>query len=291
MDLFLGSLIGGLSQGILYSLLGFATILLYKSTGVANFAVGTLATVSVFVAYKLLGSLSLFPSVLAALLVSAVVGALVYLVVMLPNGSAGHLNLTIRTFGVYLVAVALLNATWAAGQPFQFPSVFSPNAAFSMGGVTVSWNTVGALLVAAVLTAAFVAMFRYTGVGLLLLALAASPEIARLLGTRTKRLTLYAWILSTVVGAFVGLMVAPSSLLSSDMLDPYLLFGFSAAVIGGLTSLYGVFIAGSLIGVIGNLAAVYSNADTGTLAVFGFLLVILVFRPWGIFGNAPIERL
>lgn len=292
MDLFIGGLIGGLAQGILYGLLGFATILLYKSTGVANFAVGTLATVSVFVAHRLLDEgVPLALSVVGALVASAVVGAVVYLVIMLPHSEAGHLNLTIRTFGVYLLALALLNATWAEGQPFKFPSVFSTSAAFSLGGASVSWNTVGAALVATVLTAGFIAMFRYTGVGLLFLALAARPEVARLLGTRTRRLTLFAWILATLVGACVGLMVAPVSLLSSDMLDPYLLFGFSAAVIGGLTHLYGVFLVGAVIGVMNNLTAVYANADVGTMTVFAVLLVVLVIRPWGLFGQAPIERL
>jgi len=292
MDLLIGGIAGGLAQGILYGLLGFATILLYKSTGVANFAVGTLATVSVFVAYKLVGQgWGLPASVIACLLASLVVGAVVYGVVMLPNSGAGHLNLTIRTFGVYLLAAAVLNATWAKGQPFKFPSVFSSDAAFSLGGTTVSWNTAGAVLVAAVLVLGFVLLFRYTGVGLLLLALAARPEVATLLGTRTRRLTLYAWMMSTVVGACVGLMVAPVSLLSSDMLDSYLLFGFSAAVIGGLTHLYGVFLVGAVIGVLNNLAAVYANADVGTVLVFAILLTVLVVRPWGLFGQAPVERL
>ncbi len=292
MDLLIGGLIGGLAQGILYGLLGFATILLYKSTGVANFAVGTLATVSVFVAYKLVGQgLSLAASAGVALLGSLVIGAVVYLAVMLPNNGAGHLNLTVRTFGVYLFAAAILNATWAKGQPFQFPSVFSSNAAFSLGGTTVSWNIVGAVFVAALLVLGFVLLFRYTGTGLLLQAVAARPDIARLLGTRTRRLTLYAWAMSTVVGACVGLMVAPVSLLSSDMLDPYLLYGFSAAVIGGLTHLYGVFLVGALIGVLNNLAAVYANADVGALVVFAILLTVLVVRPWGLFGRAPVERL
>jgi branched-chain amino acid transport system permease protein len=292
VDLLLGGVIGGLSQGILYGLLGFATILLYKSTGVANFAVGTLATVSVFLAFKLIGEgWGLAASVVLALLASIVIGAVVYLVVMLPNSGAGHLNLTIRTFGVYLLAVAVLNSTWAEGQPFKFPSVFSSHPAFSLGGTTVSWNTVGATGVAAVLVLGFVLLFRFTGVGLLLLALAARPDVARLLGTRTRRLTLYAWIMSTVVGACVGLLVAPVSLLSSDMLDPYLLFGFSAAVIGGLMHLYGVFLVGALIGVLNNLAAVYANADVGTMLVFATLLAVLVVRPWGLFGQAPVERL
>lgn len=292
MDLLIGGLIGGLAQGILYGLLGFATILLYKSTGVANFAVGMLATVSVFVGYKLVEQgWALATSVVVALLAALAIGAVVYLVVMLPSTGAGHLNLTIRTFGVYLLVVAALNATWAQGQPFKLPSVFSSHAAFSLGGTTVSWDPIGAALVAALLVLGFLLLFRYTGTGLLLLALAARPEVARLLGTRTRRLTLYAWVMSTAVGACVALMVAPVSLVTSDMLDPYLLYGFSAAVIGGLTHLYGVFLVGAVIGVMNNLAAVYINTDVGTLLVFAALLLMLVVRPWGLFGQAPVERL
>jgi branched-chain amino acid transport system permease protein len=292
MQLLVGGLISGLAQGLLYGLLGFATILLYKSTGVANFAVGTMATVSVFAAYKVLtAGFSMGPSIALGLVIAVVIGVVVYWLAIAPNGSAGHLNLTIRTFGVNLVVLAAINATWAVGQPFEFPSAFSNGAAFTIGGVTVVWNTLGALVVAAALVVTFVVIFRFTKVGLLFLALAARPDVARLLGVKVRRLTVIAWAMSAVVAACVAFLVAPASRLSSEMLDPYLLLGFSAAIVGGLTSLYGVFIAGVAIGVIGNISALYTTSDIGTLVIFAILLVMLIVRPSGIFGAPAIERL
>lgn len=292
MGLLLGGIVNGLTVGVLYSLIGFAAVVLYKSTGVANFALGVLATTSVFAGYQASAHQDeKLVRVAIAVGFAAVLGAVVYLLVLRPNESVGHLNLTVRTFGIYLAATAALNATWAVGQPFQFPTLFSLEKAFSVGDATVTWNTVGSLAVAAILILSFVAVFRYTDIGLLFVATAARPEISRLLGVKVKRLTLIAWVASTMLGACVGLLIAPTALLSSDMLEPYLLLGFSAAVIGGLTSLYGVLAAGIGLGLISTIANLYLNTDLGALIVFAILLLTLVIRPYGLFGTPTIERL
>ncbi|MCE0767618.1 branched-chain amino acid ABC transporter permease [Pseudonocardia kujensis] len=291
MELLLGGLISGLVSGLLYSLLGFATIILYKCTGVANFAVGVLATVAVFAAYRTIDLVGFRVAIVLALVAAALLGAAVYAIAIRPRSDAGHLNLTIRTFGILLVVLAVLNATWANGQPFTFPSIFSTSNALTLGGVAIAWNTIGALCVGLVLVAIFLVVFRSTGVGLLFIATASDPEVARILGVRTGRLALLAWAMSSVVAACVGLLVAPTSLLSSDMLDPYLLIGFSAAAVGGLSSLYGVFVAGLVIGVVGNVSSLYLTPDVGTMIVFAVLLATLSVRPWGLFGRASIQRL
>ncbi len=292
MGLLIGGLISGAVIGLLYALLGFAIVLLYKSTGVANFAEGTLATIGTFAAFRLFeNSVPLSVAILLSGFAAAALGAAVYFIAVRPRESAGHLNLTIRTFAVYLIGLALLNASWAVGQPFQFPSIFSTGPAFTIGGVIVSWNSVGAFAVAAVLTVTFGVMFRFTKVGLALLAMAENPEVARLLGIRTQALTLFAWVLSTAVALVVGLMVAPAALLSSGMMEPYLLIGISAAVIGGLTDLSAVFPVGIGLGAISSVSALYVASDVSAVIVLGLLVAVLFIRPYGLVGRAPIDRL
>ncbi len=292
MTLFISGVVSGVAVGLLYALLGFSVNLLYKSTGVANFAVGILATLGAFFVYWLLGfGVGLYLAVLVTLPLMALVGAVVYYTSIRPLDSAGHLNLTMRTFGVYLVIVAILQATWAQGQPFSFPAVFSIRTAFRVGEINVSWLTVGTVIVAAVLASAFIVFFRFTTLGFAFLALAERPEIGRLLGLPTRRMTLIAWVMACLVALVVGILVAPSAQLSVDMLEPYLLIAFSAAVIGGLTSLAGVFVSGIVLGILSNVIALYSSADLGVLAIFGALVLSLIMRPSGLFGAPVAERL
>lgn len=292
MDLFIGSALSGVAVGTLYGLLGFAIVLLYKATGVANFATGNLGTVSVFVVWVLAVGQG-WPigwAVLAGMAAAVALGAASYLAVIRPRDRASHLNLTIRTLGLFLLLFALVNYRYAVGQPFGFPSILPTGRAFTIGGYGVSWLTLGTLTVALLLAASFAWFFQRTRTGLLFLGLASRPEIAELLGLRTRRLTLIAWAASAVVALVVGLLVVPLVLLTSDMMDAFLLLAFTSAIIGGLTSLTGVFVGGMVVGVLSNVMTVYTNSDTAMLAVFALLILILLLKPEGLLGNRAAER-
>src|SRR5262249_53764970 len=157
---------------------------------------------------------------------------------------AGHFNLTIRTLGLQLLLLAFIHLFWAEGQPFAFPGLFSSSAAIRFGDTAISWMTIGTVGAATLLTGAFVCLFNFTDLGLQIVAVAERPNIARLLGIETRRLILISWILVSVVATIVGVLLAPLALLSSEMMEPYMLLAFTAVVVGGLTSLYGVFVGG-----------------------------------------------
>lgn len=294
MELLAAGIVSGIAIGALYGLLGFAVVLLYRSTGVPNFAQGTLGTFGAFIIYQSMRGLgvSLWGAIAISVGVMAVVGAALYLLILLPKGNAAHVNLLLRTLGMSLLLLAVINVNWATGQPFTFPSIVPKAGAFELGGTTVSWLTLGTLAIAAALAGGFAWFFRSTKTGLMFLGVAANPEVAALLGVRTRRLNVIAWALATVVSLVVGLLVAPRTLLSSNMMEFYLLFGFTAAIIGGLSSLPGAFAGGALVGVISNLVAIYTNQDLAVLSVFIVLLLVLLMRPEGLFGDKSMaERL
>ncbi len=294
MELLLAGIISGIAIGALYGLLGFAVVLLYKSTGVANFAQGTLGTFGAFIVFELLKGtgMPLWVAIVTSVVAMAATGALLYLLILLPRGHADHVNLLLRTLGMSLLLLAVINANWAAGQPFNFPSALPTGTAFKLGGAAVGWLTIGTLAIAIGLAAGFAWFFRSTKTGLLFLGVADRPQIAELLGVRTRRLNLIAWAMASVVSLVVGLLVAPRTLLSSDMMEFYLLFGFTAAIIGGLTSLRGAFVGGALVGVVNNLVTIYADQDLAVLAIFAVLLLVLVMRPEGMFGDkSMVERL
>lgn len=293
MDLFLGALITGVAVGLLYGLLAFSIVLLHKFTGVANFAQGSLATLCTFVVYAFFHSagLPLGWSIVLSVVAAVAIGALVYFVFMRPADHASHLNITIRTLGVYLLLAAVLDIVWSKGQPFNFPSVFDRAALFKVGSAAVSGLTIGTFFVAMAMAVIFAVFFNRSKYGLLFRAMAERPETARLLGVPTRRLTAISWVIATVVALPVGVLIAPSALLSTDMMDRYLLLAFSAAIIGGLDSLLGAYVGGLLVGIAYSVASVYLSADSSLLIIFAVLILSLLARPAGLFGSPVRERL
>jgi branched-chain amino acid transport system permease protein len=292
MDLLVGGIISGVALGLLYGLLAFAIVLLFKSTGVANFSQGQIGTFCTFLVFELMRAAGVSFGVAVAIgcVLAFVSGIACYWLFLRPNEGADHVNLTIRTLGIYLLLFAIVDLGWSKGQPFAFPSLF-PQGGVTIADTAISWLTVETIGVAVLLAVLTWWFFRRTDKGLMFAAVAERPEIAKLLGVRTRRLTATAWGGAATVALIVGLLVAPRTLLSSDMMDLYLLFAFTAAIVGGLTSLPGALVGGLLVGVLENVVTIYVNSDVAVLGVFVLLLVVLLVRPEGLFGSSVAERL
>lgn len=293
MTEFFGNVVAGVADGAVISLLAFAIVLLFKSTGVANFGEGVVATMSVFVFYEIDRRLH---HVGWALLVSAVavvaIGGLAYVLVIMPRQHhADGVNVLMRTIGLFLLLPAVINLLWSAGQPFTIHSVVPLKTAFSISGVAISWLAVATVGLLVALGLVFAAIFRWTRTGLLFLGLADRGDVARLLGAPTKALAALAWMTAGVIGLLAGLGIAPGQLLTTGMTDNYLLYAFTAAVIGGLTSLVGSMVGGVIVGVVADVVSAYWGVDASTMAVFALILVALAVRPSGLFGTRVLERI
>ena len=282
----------GMVTGLLYGMLGFAIVVLFKMTGIPNFAAGSLATLGAVAVYELAvrHHVNLAIAIVLGLAFLGAMGAVVYVVVMRYRDDAGVPNLTVRTLGLYLLLFALTDKALGEGQPFTFPHLF-PVRAVSFGPLHVPLAGFGALAIAAALTAGFGCLFRFSQAGLLLRGVAADRETARLLGANVRRLEAASWALTTVLAAVVGILAAPTTLVSANMMDESLLYVFAAVVIGGLTSLGGAFVGGVTVGVVQGFVHYYGNADLSLLAVFGLFLLTLLVRPHGLFGEPALERL
>lgn len=291
MAVFIESVINGISFGLLYGLLAFSIVLLFKSNGVANFAQGNIGAFAVFIAYGLyaMAHWEFWLSVGLSIVAAALLGILVYFVVLGINGRAGPLNATMRTMGIYLLLYALMNQFWAVGQPFNFHAIF-PQGNLHLGGVTISFTVIGTLVVVGVLLIVTALVFRYTRVGLLMRGLAANSAVARLLGLRAARYTAIGFAISAVVAVIAGLLVAPTVNLTSDMLEIVLPYSFTAVILGGITSLGGSIVGGLIVGVAQSVTSVYLSSDAASYVVFGVLVATLLIRPSGIFGRNLRER-
>jgi branched-chain amino acid transport system permease protein len=290
--LYVSAAVSGLALGLLYGLVGFAIVMLYKSTGVANFAQGALGTLGAFFAFDLMRNAgwNLGLSIVGSLVASALVGVLCFLLVIRPRPSAGNLNITVRTLALSLLVVAVMTQHWGPGSPYTFPSVLN-GTGLQVSRVTLSPQTLLIAAVSVAVVALFWVFFRYTRSGLSLRALAAEPDTARLLGLRTSRLGAATWAISCVIGSVVGILLAPTAFLEPTMMDSYLLFTFTGIVLGGLTSLPGALLGSVIVGIVANVTTVALSPEGGVIVVFGILLASMLLRPQGLLGKPQAVRL
>jgi len=290
VDLAISVVVSGIAIGLLIGLLSFVLVFLNKTTGIANFAIGNIGMFEAFIVYELfLSGLNIWVAVLLGLVISMAIGALIYHVVMRPF-SRGAANLLVRTVGLYLLLAAMADVFFGQNQPYTFPNML-PQGGISLGSAVISWSDLITVAIVLVVAALFVAMFRFTELGVQFQAVAQRAAIAQLLGLRVRRLSMIAYIIAAPLALIVALLIAPSELLSSSMMDSLLLYAFAAAVVGGFSSLVGTFVGGIIIGVVIDLVATYVGGDLSLAAALAIMLLTLAARPNGLFGVPQVERL
>jgi branched-chain amino acid transport system permease protein len=289
--LFFALTLTGLASGMIYSALALALVLIWRATRVVNFAQGAMAMTTTYIALGVVQATdNYWLGFIAALAAGLVIGAVAErgIVRWVENGPP--LNAVILTLGILLVLEAVVPMI-AGAQIRSFPAPFSI-AAIEVGGASIPLSpfnifTIGVVLVVMVV---MLLLFRFTGLGLSMRAAAFAPEIARLLGVRVGRLLTFGWGLASVAGAVAGLLVAPTLLLYPNNMDAVLVYGFTAAVLGGLDSPVGALVGGLSIGLALSYIGGYLGGDLETAGALAILIGILMVRPQGLFVHAAERR-
>ncbi|MFI1460205.1 branched-chain amino acid ABC transporter permease [Nocardia carnea] len=289
---FAQQIIEGLSAGALYAGMALALVLIYRFTGIVNFAQGELAMFSAFLAWQLVQSGTPFWLALpVTLAISFAGGMLIERIVIRPVEGAPELTLVIVTVGLFFFVNAAAGWIWSY-QLKSFPNPF-PEGALRAGGVTAGYGNLGILAVVAVVMALLYVLFRYTRTGLAMRAVAANPQSARLVGIGVGTVLALGWGLAAAVGAVSGVLSAPLLFLEPNMMGGVLIYAFAAATLGGFDSPGGAVAGGLIVGVAETLAGAYLDV-IGTELKIGVPLVIilgvLLIRPQGLFGTPAVER-
>jgi len=292
MSLYLSAGVSGIALGLAYGLIGFAIVMLYRATAVANFAQGTLGMLGAFIAFLTTNNLGypLYVSVLVSLVASALLGVIIFFVVIRPREEAGNLNIIIRTLGLSMLVLAIAELQWGASAPYRFPSLIEGDG-ITVAGVVIPTQAIVTAVVSLAIAVVMWVVFNLTPVGLSLRALAEQPDTARLLGLRSSRLSAVTWAMSCVLGTVVAILLAPSAFLLPAMMEPYLMFTFTGIVLGGLTSMPGALIGCVIVGIISNVATVAVSPEVGVVVIFILLLLSMLLRPQGLFGRPESVRL
>lgn len=290
MQQFLTISLTGLTLGFVYAAFALALVLIWRSTRIVNFAQAPMAMITVYVALVLIDAgYSYWIGFAAALVSGVVLGALLERFVIRPVEGKAHINAVILTLGLFIVIHAL--AAVIFGSTYRsFPAPFGLRG-FQVGDLTIALTGFGIFTILSVLLVMglLVALFRFTDVGLRMRASAFNPEVARLLGVKVSRMLTTGWALAALVGSLSGLLIAGGSLVHPGYMDSVVVYGFVAAVLGGLDSPAGAVVGGLLLGISLSFVSGYVGSELVALAALLVLMAVLLVRPGGLFSH-PTER-
>jgi branched-chain amino acid transport system permease protein len=287
MDALLHQIFSGIANGAIYGSVALALVMIYQATHHINFAQGEMATFSTFIAWALVNSgWPYWGAFVATVAISFVGGLAIQRIILKPVEKAPVLTNVIVFIGLLVIFNSL--AGWIFEHTIKsFPSPF-PSALRTPYFSAHELGSIGVML--AVLLALY-AFFRFTPIGLAMRGAAQNPDSARLVGIRVSWMLAVGWGLAAAVGAVAGMMVAPIVYLDPNMMAGILLYGFAAALLGGIDNPWGAVLGGFIVGVLENLLGAYVIGTELKLTVALVLIVgILTLKPNGLFGKQVVVR-
>lgn len=284
-------LVLGIVNGAIYSLIAIGLVLVYKASGVFNFAQGEFGTVAIYGSYiafsifHLPYGIALFVGLAAAV----GMGLLTERLIIRPLFDAPRVTLLVATAGIALLAIGV--EFWrTANNPLRFfDAIVSSDRSLdrvSPFGVAVSDQRLITLVVLAVAAVLLFLFFR-SPLGLAVLAASQEPVASELVGVSVRRISTITWGLAALLGGAAGLLYAGGQQFSPGLITAAVLIpGFTAAIVGGITSLPGAAAGGILVGILqalGSLSTFESVKGASFVSVFVVLLLVLLVRPQGLF--------
>ncbi|HEX9038859.1 MAG TPA: branched-chain amino acid ABC transporter permease [Ktedonobacterales bacterium] len=304
MQAFLQVTISGLVTGSLYGLLALGIVLIYRTTGVLNFAYSAISTIGVSFLYILetVSGVNFWLALVASLVFAFLLGAALERLFARPALHAPVFTKAIATLALALVLRTVAQAVWPQlAQSEHFPVPFE-GAALNLGGVYITAAAVNALAVTAVVVVLLNYFLNRTRLGIAMRAAADNQPVAQLMGAPVARIFLLTWSLAAVIGTLSAvLLAAQERTIDITFMDPVLLMAFVAAVLGGLDSLPGALLGGVVVGLAQNWLALglagrqFGPLDIGApgireALIFAAFILVLLFRPQGLLGAAALRN-
>ena len=292
MERFIQLVVDGIAIGSVYGALALSLVLIFRSTGIVNFAQGEMAMFSTFIAWALVeAGLPLGLALLGALAISFGGGMLIQRIVIRPVEGEDPLTILIVTLGLFILINSLAGWIWGFNNR-AFPQAL-PGGNADIGGVSLAYESLGIVAVLLVVVGLLFALFERTKIGLAMRAAAANPASSRLVGISVGRTLMLGWGLAALIGAIAGALVAPQLFLDVNFMGGVLVYSFAAATLGGFDSPKGAVIGGWIIGVAETLAGDYIGfigSDLTILVPLVIILGVLLVRPNGLFGSPEVVR-
>ncbi len=295
IELLLQLVVNGVIVGLLYGVVAMCFVLVYKSTQIVNFAQGEFLLVGAWVCWAMLVYMEL-PFLIGFLLTlafMAVFGVLIQLIVLRPMIGEPIISVIMVTIGLSIFFQALMK--WIFGVSAQsYPRVFESRS-MEIFGLNIEAAYLMSTVIALFIMLGFYLFFKYSKHGLAMRATAFDQQVAQSLGISVKRVFAMSWGIAATVSALAGVVIGMVNGVS-DSLSIMGIKVFPAVILGGLDSIVGAIVGGITIGVLENVAEFFDSqyfhlGNMYDIAPFYVLLIILWFKPYGLFGTKDIERI
>lgn len=289
METFVQLTITGLANGAILALAALGFVIIFKATGVINFAQGYFLLLGGYLVWAGIVDFNLpwVVAVVVALLIAVLVGLTTERFVLRPLVGENVISVIMVTIGLAFILQGVVQFVWGT-EPRPMPA-FIPRGSVDVLGVPVSLNRIWAVVVAGAVLAALTLFFQRSRHGIAMRAVADDQQAAMVVGISVRRVFALAWALAAASAVLAGVIVANLFGVSGEV-AVFGLLVFPVVILGGLDSVPGAMVAGGIIGLLVSYTAGYVGGGLQQVIPFVVLVLILLFRPYGLFGEVRIER-
>ncbi|HWV96009.1 MAG TPA: branched-chain amino acid ABC transporter permease [Xanthobacteraceae bacterium] len=291
MELLINQILAGIATGAIYACMALAIVMIFQAIDHLNFAQGEMAMFSTFIAWQMMQwGIPYWWAFILTLIISFAGGVIIERLLFKPLAKAPVLTNVAGFIALFAIINSVAGLIWDFTIK-QFPTPFG-SAPF-LGSQLISTHQAGMIGVTVGLLIALFLFFRFTRIGLAMRAAAAMPESARLVGINTGWMVALGWGMASAIGAIAGILIAPVVFLEPNMMGGVLIYGFAAAVLGGLSSPLGAVMGGFLVGIFENLVGTYIPGVGNELKLpiaLALIVTVLVVKPTGLMGHTVVKR-
>ncbi len=285
-------LISGILTGGIYGLIGVAIVIIYKATKVFNFAVGTLMTLGGMICVSLItwAGLPFWAALLASLLLSGVIGYAAEKTILSPLLGQPLITMIMATLAMDSILYGSILMVWT-GYAISFPEGIIPGGTLFLGPFFISRELLYSFIAGVACFALVGILFKTTQLGLRMRATAESHEVAMAVGINITRIFSFSWMIAAMVGTMAGVLLGNRTGLQVAITSAMAFKALPAVIFGGLDSVAGAVIGGLVVGIIEKFAGGFIDPKVAEISPYIILLLVLMIRPEGLFGEKRIERL
>ena len=294
INFFLQLVINGVVVGSVYALVALGFVIIFKSTSVVNFAQGEFLLLGAYISLAVVGQTSMpfWVAVVVTLLFSVALGMLIERLILRPMIGEPVISVIMVTLGLSSILKAVVQGIWGTDTR-PFPEIF-PSTPVQIGPLPVSQGYIYSVVCVAILLLLFTLFFKYSRAGIAMRATAFSQQVAQSMGISVRRMFALAWAIAAVVSAIGGILLGGVRGGVDAALAAIGLKVIPVVILGGLDSIIGAIVGGLIVGVLENLAGGYLDRIFGggvkEVAPFVVLVLILMIKPYGLFGKVHIDR-
>lgn len=294
MESVMQSLISGIVVGSIYALIALGFVLIYKSTAVINFAQGELLMFGAYLCLALVVVLKIpfWLAFVATLIAAALFGFLLERLFLRPMIGEPAISIIMLTIGLASLLKGIIHVIWGS-ETLVYPAIF-PAEPLRFGAIVVSQVYLYSVFFAVLCLVLFNLFFRHSSSGIAMRAVANDQQAAQSMGISIKKIFAIAWAIAAVVAGVGGILIGNINGVNSS-LSSFGLKVFPAVILGGLDSIPGAILGGFIIGLLEAISGMYLDPifEGGSKEVVPFivLVVVLMIKPYGLFGTEEIEKI